>query len=642
MDAGQQSSAPGICPGCGQSIDAHTVYCPVCGRPNPALAGATNAPAQDGAYTTAPVQAADTTMPPPLPTWANQSTTTSGIASLAAGPAVTPNQPIRSHKRRNILTAVATLVIIGLIGSGAYWAYAAFAGRSDSQLARYFPSNTVAYASVDLMAASNNNFKINPADLVGQQASTLQKATGLDFQKDVVPWIGQDIAVGVFPLANAQSGQAINDPMSAVGVTILIQSRDDNAAKAALTKMNNHLKQDGSSIQSSSYKGFTLYGPAASSSPSSGSYGAGSGWVVIASSANAAHMVIDRINGSGDTLSDQQPFKDAISNAPSNNFGTYYVNLRQALNSVVPVKAPNGLASISIPFIETYPVAGGYASWTNTGERSQLTFNAVRNPNIPDVSGDTTGFAALTPADAVGYAAVGNLGKLIQASLSQVGTLATGGDPLKSALGISASDPLAQQPAGVAAIQTKSGPAQSVFFVHVSGDTAATQLINAIATAQHWTAKPATVAGQSATAFYTSQMTDQTYDAPPPPGATATPTVTGTATASLRQIAVALTLKNTLVIAPDTDTAALIAQVAQGGAASLASNATFQSMTKAAPSGAAATAYISAAALKQMTPPSDAATSATAGIFSHFDALALTLVWNNSVLQGTIDAQLHA
>lgn len=642
MDAGQQSSAPGICPGCGQSIDAHTVYCPVCGRPNPALAGATNAPAQDGAYATAPVQAADTTMPPPLPTWANQSTTTSGIASLAAGPAATPNQPIRSHKRRNILTAVATLVIIGLIGSGAYWAYAAFAGRSDSQLARYFPSNTVAYASVDLMAASNNNFKINPADLVGQQASTLQKATGLDFQKDVVPWIGQDIAVGVFPLANAQSGQAINDPMSAVGVTILIQSRDDNAAKAALTKMNNHLKQDGSSIQSSSYKGFTLYGPAASSSPSSGSYGAGSGWVVIASSANAAHMVIDRINGSGDTLSDQQPFKDAISNAPSNNFGTYYVNLRQALNSVVPVKAPNGLASISIPFIETYPVAGGYASWTNTGERSQLTFNAVRNPNIPDVSGDTTGFAALTPADAVGYAAVGNLGKLIQASLSQVGTLATGGDPLKSALGISASDPLAQQPAGVAAIQTKSGPAQSVFFVHVSGDTAATQLINAIATAQHWTAKPATVAGQSATAFYTSQMTDQTYDAPPPPGATATPTVTGTATASLRQIAVALTLKNTLVIAPDTDTAALIAQVAQGGAASLASNATFQSMTKAAPSGAAATAYISAAALKQMTPPSDAATSATAGIFSHFDALALTLVWNNSVLQGTIDAQLHA
>lgn len=645
MDAGQRSTAPGTCPGCGQAIDANTVYCPVCGRPNPALSGAASAPADDATYATAPALAADATTPPPLPDWANQSTTASGIASLAAGPAVTPSKPIRSHRRRNVLTAVAALVIVGLIGSGAYWAFAAFAAHSDSQLARYFPANTVAFASVDLMGATNNNFKINPTDLVGQQADTLQKATGLDFQKDVVPWVGRDIAVGVFPLASAQSGQAISDPTSAVGVAVLVQSRDDNAAKAAITKMNNHLKQEGSSVQSSSYKGFTLYGPADSASPSSGSYGAGSGWVVIASNANAAHTVIDRINGSGDTLSDQQPFKDAISNTPSNSFGTYYVNLRQALNSVVPVKAPNGLASITIPFIETYPVAGGYATWTNTGERSQLTFNAVRNPNIPDVSGDTTGFAALTPADAVAYAGVANLGKLIQASLSQVGTLATGGDPLKSALGVSASDPLAQQPAGVAALQSKNGEAQPVFFVHVSSDAAATQLITDIASAQQWTAKPTTVAGKSATALYSSQISDRSYDVPPTPAANGAPPVTGTATATLRQVAVALTLNNTLVIARDSDTAALIAQVAQGGAANLASSATFQSMTKAAPSGAAASAYISATALKQMAPAGETgslSSSATAGIFSHFDALALTLVWNNSVLQGTMDAQLHA
>ncbi|HEX5439394.1 MAG TPA: DUF3352 domain-containing protein [Ktedonobacterales bacterium] len=647
MDAGQQSPAPGVCPGCGQSLDAQAVYCPVCGRPNPALTVATSAPAQDDAYATAQAQASDATMPPPLPTWADQPTTTSGsgFASLAAGPTVTPNQPIRSHKRRNVLTVVAALVIIGLIGSGAYWAYAAFASRTDSQLARYFPSNTVAYASVDLMAASSNNYKINPADLVGQQASALQKATGLDWQKDVVPWVGRDIALGVFPLGSAQTGQAVTDPASAVGVSVLVQSRDDNAAKAAITKMNAHLKQEGSSVQSSTYKGFTLYGPANTSSPSSGAYGAGSGWVVIASNSNAAHAVIDRINGNGDTLSDQQPFKDAISNAPSNNFGTYYVNLRQALNTIVPVRAPNGLASVSVPFIETYPVAGGYASWTNTGERSQLTFNAVRNPNIPDVSGDTTSFAALTPADAVAYAGVANVGKLIQASLSQVGTLAAGNDPLKSALGISASDPLAQQPAGVAALQAKNGPAQSVFFVHVSSDTAATQLISDIASAQHWTAKPTTISGQPATAFYTSEVGDQTYDVPPTPaanGAPPAPPVTGTATASLRQIGVALTLKNTLVIAPDNDTAALIAQVAQGGASNLASNATFQNATKAAPSGAAATAYVSAAALKQMAPASDTASIGADAVFSHFDALALTLVWNNSVLQGTLDAQLHA
>lgn len=643
MDAGQQSTAPGICPGCGQSIDASAVYCPVCGRPNPALAGAVSGPASNASYATAPVQRADATMPPPLPAWADQPTTTGGMASLASGPALTPNQPVRSHKRRNVFTAVATLVIIGLIGSGAYWAYAAFASRTDSQLARYYPANTVAFASVDLVAAANNNFKINPADLVGEQASALQKATGLDWQKDVVPWVGQDLSVGVFPLASAQTGQAVTDPGSAMGVALLVQSRDDNAAKAALAKLNGHLKQQGTTIHSSSYKGFTLYGP--SDGAASGSYGAGSGWVVIASNANAAHAVIDRINGSGDTLSDQQPFKDAISNQPSNTFSTYFVNLRQILNTVVPTRAPNGLASVSVPFIESYPVAGGYATWTTSGERSQLTLNAVRNPNIPDVSGDTTGFAALAPGDAVAYAGVGNLGKLIQAGIAQVGVGALGSsaDPLKSAFGISASDPLAQQPAGLAAIQTKSGEPQSVFYLHVSSDASATQLITTIANAQHWTTKAVTVAGQPATAFYSSETTDHPFTTPPTPGANGDGTpVAGTTTATLHQVGVAMTLKNTLVIAPDNDTATVIAQVAQGSAASLASNATFQSMTKAAPSGAAATGYISAAALKQVIHSSGGSATASSALFSHFDALAFTLVWNNSMLQGTMDAQLHA
>ena len=168
--------------------------------------------------------------------------------------------------------------------------------------------------------------------------------------------------------------------------------------------------------------------------------------------------MIDRINNGGSgSLNDQQAFKDATSNLPSNSFGTYYVNLRQILSTVAPVNAPNGLGSISIPFVETYPAAGGYVGWTNTGERGQLTFNAVRNPNIPNVSGDTTGFASLVPSDAVAYAGVGNLGKLVQAFTAQVGTVALGSDPLMSGLGISASDPLAQQSAGLAALKTSNG-----------------------------------------------------------------------------------------------------------------------------------------------------------------------------------------
>ena len=520
-------------------------------------------------------------------------------------------------------------MVVGLIASGAYWAYAAFASRTDNQLARYFPSNTVVFASADLVNAANNNFKINPADVVGNQAATLQKATGLDWQKDVLSWVGRDIAVGVFPLASAQQGQAITNPAAAVGFTVLVQSRDDNAAKAAIAKLNTHLKGQGTSVQQSTYNGFSLY--AIGTGSSSGIYGSGGGWVIAASNAEAAHTVIDRINNGGSgSLNDQQAFKDATSNQPSNSFGTYYVNLRQILSTVAPVNAPNGLGSISIPFVETYPAAGGYVGWTNTGERGQLTFNAVRNPNIPNVSGDTTGFASLVPSDAVAYAGVGNLGKLVQAFTAQVGTVALGSDPLMSALGISASDPLAQQSAGLAALKTSNGT-QPIFYVHVSDNASATQLVNKIATAHHWTAKPITIAGQSATALYDTGADQGT---PPTNGA---PTPTATATA--RVAGIALTLNNTLVIAPDTNSATLIAQVAQGSVSNLTSNATFQKMIKAAPSGAAATGYVSTAALGPLLGTSTAEASS---LFSHVDALAFTLVWNNSVLQGTFDTALHS
>lgn len=579
--------------------------------------------ASDPTYATAPVQAADATTPPPLPAWYDQPTSTGGIAALATGPALAPEKPIRSHKRRNILTAISAVVVVGLVLSGAYWAYAALASRSDNQLARYFPSSTVVFASADLAAAANNGFNINPADIVGAQATAMQKATGLDWQKDVVPWAGPDVALGVFPLANAQ--QAAANPAASVGVVALIQSRDDNAAKAAIGKLNAHEKQQGTTVQQSSYNGFTLY--ATGSGSSSGLYGSGSGWVLIASNAEAAHAVIDRINGGSDSLNDQQAFKDAISNLPSNHFGTYYVNLRQALDSLIPVKAPNGLASVSVPFVETYPVAGGYLAWSDTGQRSQITFNAVRNPNIPTVSGDTTSFAKLVPSDAVAYAGVGNLGKIVQAFVNQFGVAATGTDPLQSALGVSTSDPLAQQPVGMAALKT-SGNAQPVFYIHVNDDAAATQLVSKIAAAHNWTATPTTIAGQSATT-----LSDASAD-------TGQPTADGTPVkATVHVVAVAFTTNNTLVIAPDTNSATLVAQVAQGSVANLTSNATFEKMVKSAPSGAAVTGYVSAAGLQSLMHTPD---STTSGLFAHLDAITATLVWNNSMLQGTLDTGLHS
>jgi hypothetical protein len=109
--------------------------------------------------------------------------------------------------------------------------------------------------------------------------------------------------------------------------------------------------------------------------------------------------------------------------------------------------------------------------------------------------------------------------------------------------------------------------------------------------------------------------------------------------ATVHAVAVAFTTNNTLVIAPDTNAATLVAQVAQGTVSNLTSNATFQKMLKAVPSGAAVTGYVSAAGLQSLMHTSD---SATSGLFAHLDAMTVTLIWNNSMLQGTLDTGLHS
>jgi hypothetical protein len=232
------------------------------------------------------------------------------------------------------------------------------------------------------------------------------------------------------------------------------------------------------------------------------------------------------------------------------------------------------------------------------------------------------------PSDAVAYAGAGNLGKLVQTFVNQVGVATTGADPLQSALGVPASDPLAQQPVSMAALKT-SGNAQPVIYIHVSDDAAATQLVSKIAAAHNWAATPTNIAGLSATT-----LSDTSTD-------TGQPTADGTppVKASVHVVAVAFTTNNTLVIAPDTNSATLVAQVAQGTVANLTSNATFQKMLNAAPSGAAVTGYVSAAGLQSLMHTPD---STTSGLFSHLDAMTVTLIWNNSMLQGTLDTGLHS
>ncbi|HLY30382.1 MAG TPA: DUF3352 domain-containing protein, partial [Ktedonobacterales bacterium] len=350
-------------------------------------------------------------------TWAGQYLPTPmGMEALGATAIVQPGKPVRSHRLRNTLTLISSVVILALLVSGAYYLYAAFF-NSPQAAARILPDQTFLYASVDLTATANNNHHVTIDDLAQTfGVGSSLRSEGLNWQQDVAPWVGRNIAIAAYPTTNdsatlSNTGGSPTNPVSTaasilnVGYAELLQSHDDAKAQAAMAKAANAQRKQGQSVKKISYGGLTLYsvndpGAELSNNPNAPAQtlGAGKGWAIIASSVAAAEIVVDRINGQGSTLASAAAFQDATNNLPSSRFGTLYLNLRGYYNLVVSLAPGPTQGALDFPFVDTYPVAGGYLSWSSLGIRAQLTFNAVKSADIPTLSGDTTSLAAYAPA----------------------------------------------------------------------------------------------------------------------------------------------------------------------------------------------------------------------------------------------------
>lgn len=633
MDAESPQHPPVSCPSCGLPVDASATYCPTCGRPQvrPGVAAATVASVPISVGATHPASTGDTTtveemtLPPAAPLAANPYGAR-GIANLAAGPTLARTTTVTSRGRRNLLATLSAVLLVALLAGGAYWAYNVLAARTDTEAAKFVPANTWMFSSVDLLAASNNKYSFDLKQFTSVDSQSGQGLAGLDFAKDVQPWLGRTVTAAMFMSSGTS---ATSSPIAGqIGMVALVQSRDDGASRAAVTKAVANQRANGQTINQTAYGGFALY-EASSAGGTLSAVAAGKNWVVIASETAAAKAVIDRINGSGDSLATNQAFQDATANLPSGRFGTFYVNVRDLLSSVVPVRAPNGLGGVSVPFTETYPVAGGYAEWTDYGMRSQTIFNAVRNPGVGNLGGDTTSLARLVPSSAVGYIGVANLGALSSTAMKQSIPPGLGGpgDPLQSLIGVASTDPALQHPAAVAFFRAApSAPSGQPLILLQASSSQAQALLDSVAKNQRWQQKPVTVGGVAATALY-----EPYNDVTPPP-----PTTSGKTdvTRAERLIGIAVYVRDALVIAPDTETASQVVTLAQQGGATLAQATKFQQVMRTAPAGGALQVYVDPAALAS-------APVATNAAWQRVDAIAVTLVWNDSRVELTTDVAMR-
>ncbi len=150
-----------------------------------------------------------------------------------------PVPPPRRHRRGLILTAVAVVAALA-IGGGAYAVVASLSSGTD-EAARHLPADTLAVASVNLDPGGGESlaalkFLRNfPSIAAHSSGLTLgdgllrpifeSSGTGVNFDRDIKPWIGDHLALAADP----QGDRA--HPVAA------IQSTDDPAAKAGLARL---------------------------------------------------------------------------------------------------------------------------------------------------------------------------------------------------------------------------------------------------------------------------------------------------------------------------------------------------------------------------------------------------------------------
>jgi hypothetical protein len=592
-------------------------------------------------------------------TWtANQPTDyPSGAAGAASyGPLSTGAKPRR--RGHLALAGVSGLLLVAVLASAAFWIYSVFASHTETEAARYLPANTSVFVSIDIVSAAVNGYHVSSSNLdqASGQSDSLKQSTGLDWQHDILPWVNRDVAYAVFqrPASTGSAG-----PLGQVGWAFLIQSRDDTAAQAAMKKVADFQGQHGTTMTTSTYGGFTLYGQSlpdfqyGPSSDGSGgtsatligsqahavatgtTYTAGKGWALVASDGTSAQIVIDRLNGATGTLADTPAFQSATSNLPSNRFGTVFIDTR----SLVGATNPSSAGGSSVLADDVYPTIGGYLARTNSGLRMQITAQATRPLGIGDLGGDTTGLASLVPANAIVYGGVANFGKAVATAMNlgnqTNGQSAATPDPLLSQFGVPATAPVFQQPAAATALRTPSqGVSGPIFLLRAPDAVATTEMLKSAATTQHWTLKAVKVDGQAATDIYaqtpgtwlTPEPASGPYN-PTPPGAPHGPFLAG----------VAAQVNGTFVLATShTDLAAII-DVANGAAPALTQDAKFQQLAGQAPRDAAAAVYYDLTQLGSSINQS----GGQSNIFARTAAVYASEIWNDRQTQLTVDLKLN-
>ncbi|MDQ3690473.1 MAG: DUF3352 domain-containing protein [Chloroflexota bacterium] len=218
---------------------------------------------------------------------------------------------------------VALVTLIGLTGAAFLAGYLFLFSDSTDRASALVPAQTTVYLNVYLQPSTGQ--QMNLGGLIGRlpgfadEASLDQKVDqvvenliwttgfGLDYQDQIKPWLGNQVAVAGWPATGDSTPIAV----------LIAEVKDRAAAESALAELPT---DGGFSFTERSYEGVQLH------VAEGGAYAFVGEMLVFAESAAAIEAVVD-VDGGAEALSSREDFRTTMADLPADHLASTFVDL---------------------------------------------------------------------------------------------------------------------------------------------------------------------------------------------------------------------------------------------------------------------------------------------------------------------------
>jgi hypothetical protein len=277
---------------------------------------------------------------------------------------------------------IALVTLIGLTGVAVVGAYLLLFSAGTDRAARLAPPETAFYVNVYLQPSAGQQMNLSNLigrlpgfaddasldDKVDQVVQNLLAGTGVDYRSDLKPWLGNQLALAVWP----SPGESVADAEP----VLIAEVKDREAAEASVAR----LIADGATFSVEAHEGVEVR------VSSEAAYAFVEDMLVAGPDAAAVRRVIDVSRG-GDALADREDFRRTMREMPADHLAAAFLDLAAVANEAdagtafsgvstagaVLVAEPEGLrVSGSAPFDAESAPSAARAAFAMSREPSSL------------------------------------------------------------------------------------------------------------------------------------------------------------------------------------------------------------------------------------------------------------------------------